>query len=364
MDRSAATEQSGNMPTPSLPSIADYWPDQPGAAGSPPAEPTRTEPTRTESDRAAQTAPARAAVLAPRAATDEGITWIKAPETPPNRRARYTLGGAIALIVLVVIGAVMATLIKQAHDEPVTSAAPATPAEPSAASPAPTGAAIVVAPPAAKSASATPPAQPSGKAAVPQAPKLPAEGTFEVAASASSVTVRSANLGADLYRVTLAKAAGPVTPKITDSGANHRLTLVKAAGVAAPPITITLNAALRWSLKMSAGNTATTLNLADSKITALELAGGAHDFALRLPPVSGTLPVRVTHGMNQLTIKTNDAPVRVTLRAGAGKLVLDGDTHTDNKKGAVFASGGFATGADRVDVDAVAGLGTLTVDID
>jgi hypothetical protein len=151
--------------------------------------------------------------------------------------------------------------------------------------------------------------------------------------------------------------------RVTDTGTNHRLALVKA-GTAAPPVTITLNAGVRWGLKLSAGNTETTVNLTQSRLASLELAGGAHVFALALPPATGILPLRVTHGMNQLKINTNGVPVRATLRAGAGTVILDGESHAGVKPGTVLTSDGLAGAADRVDLDAVAGIGTLTVDRD
>jgi hypothetical protein len=279
---------------------------------------------------------------------------------------RVTPGGAAALALLLVVGAVLAFFINQATSEPASSvAAPASTPELSVApSPVPTGPASVAPAPTATSAPPAVPVLPPGNAKTSPAPKLPAVGTFEVAATAASVTVRSQDLGADLYRVTLAKSTGPVTAKVGDTGTNHRLTLDKGAETVAPPVTITLNAGIRWSLKLTAGNTETAVNLTQSKLVALELAGGAHVFTLTLPPATGTLPVRVTHGMNQLKINTNRVPVRTTLRVGAGKVILDGVTHTDTKPGKVITSPGWAAATNRIDLDSIEGVGTLTVDTD
>jgi hypothetical protein len=321
-------------------SVADYWPDQPGAAG--PAEP------------AADSRPSRPDSPPP----------IESPEAAGQKRARLTLGGAVALALLLVVGGVLAMFVKQAQSSPAPAAAPAASPAVSAASPVPTGAATVAPAPAAKSAPPLPAVPPPAGAGTTPAPVLPAEATFEVAASAKSVTVRSQDLGTELYRVTLAKGDGPVTAKIGDTGGNHRLTLVKDSKTAAPPITITLNAGVRWRLTLTAGNTETTVNLTQSRLASLELAGGAHVFDLALPRASGTLPVRVTHGMNQLKIKTNGVPVRVTVRDGAGKVILDGDTHNGIKPGQAFTTNGWSGATDRVDVDAVEGIGTLTADTD
>jgi hypothetical protein len=316
--------------------MADFWP----VAASPRLKPGGPQPTGDETEY---------------------------PEPPEHGRLRLTRGTVLAMVLLLVIAGALGTLVKRARSQPSRAAAPAISPEASPASPAspvPTGAASVApAPtPTARPASPRPPILPPAKAGTTSAPKLPAAATFEVAATAGSVTVRSQNLGADLYRVTLAKATGPVTAKVSDSGGNHRLTLVKDAKTVAPPVTIALNAAVRWSLKLSAGNTETTANLTRSRLAALELAGGAHVFTLALPRATGTLPVRVTHGMNQLKIDTNGVPVRLSLDDGAGKVVLDGETNTGNGRGKVITSDDWAAATNRIDLDSVEGVGTLTVD--
>jgi hypothetical protein len=152
---------------------------------------------------------------------------------------------------------------------------------------------------------------------------------------------------------------------VDDIRGNGPIRIVTAHHAAAPdnvPVTITLNAGVRWGLKLTAGNTETTVNLTQSKLVSLELAGGAHVFELALPPVTGNLPLRVTHGMNQLKIKTNGVPVRVRLDVGAGTVIIDGETHTGVKPGTVLTSDGWAGAANRVDLDSVEGVGTLTVD--
>jgi hypothetical protein len=362
VDLSAATDRSGEEPTPQMPSVADYWPDRPGATATDrpqPEEPQHpAEPAEGAADR-----PRHATEPSP-PADDGGIPWIASPAAPSPRRVRLTRGGAVALALLVVTVGVLTTLIKQAHSRPVSSAAPATSPQAAAALPVPAETVTVAPVPATKPSPPLPPVVPPAHGATNQAPKRPATATFEVAATAGSVTVRSQDLGSDLYRVTLAKRDAKVAAKVTDTGANHRLTLVKDAGTTAPPVTITLNAGVRWSLKLTAGNSETTVNLTQSKLASLDLAGGAHVFDLALPPVTGTLPLRVTHGMNQLKIKTNGDPVRVTLDAGAGTVVIDGETHTGVKRGTVLTSDGWAAAADRVDVDSVEGVGTLTVDTD
>jgi hypothetical protein len=323
VDLPTVTGRPGGEPASRRPPMADFWPGQTGArhaAAEPP--PRGPEPARSPLPRA-------------------GLL-------------------AVALAVVVVVGAVLAVVLVRSHADPDTASAPVP--IPATTSPVPTGPVLVEPAPTTK-----PTASPSASTrnvATSAPPKLPAAASFEVAASDRSVTVRSRNLGTALYRVTLAGGGSAVTPKVAVSGTSLRLTLVKDPETAAPPVTILLNNRVRWALKLSAGNTETAADLTGSKLASLELAGGAHAFDLSLPPATGTLPVRITHGMNQLKIKTNGRPVRLTLRAGAGTVILAGDVDDDPRPGTVLTSDGWADATDRVDVDSVEGVGTLTVNTD
>ncbi|GIM94204.1 hypothetical protein Ato02nite_059970 [Paractinoplanes toevensis] len=313
-------------------------------------------PEQADGRHAAAEPPRRPAAPAPR------------PAEPPRRpadpdlagRVRLARGGllVLALAVVVLVGAVLATAIVRANSEPDTPVA-APVASPWTVPPA-ASAPVVAAPATTATPSAPPPTKPAEKVAT-TAPKLPAAASFEVAASDSSVTVRSQNLGADLYRVTLAGGGDAVTPKVAVTGTSHRLTLAKDSGTTAPPVTILLNNRVEWGLKLSAGNTETAADLTESKLSSLELAGGAHLFDLSLPPARGTLRLRITHGMSQLKIRTNGFPVRLTLRVGAGTVVVDGEVDDDPTPGKVLTSDGWADATNRVDVDSVEGVGTLTV---
>ncbi|GIF18224.1 hypothetical protein BJ973_008813 [Actinoplanes tereljensis] len=286
------------------------------------------------------------------------------PVTPDDAgRVRLARGGllALALAVVVLVGAVLATAIVKANSEPDTPVAIPV-ASPWTVPPVATETVVTPTPTAAYS---TPPtSKPTQSVATSAAPKLPAAATFEVAASDKSVTVRSQNLGTTLYRVTLAGGGTAVTPKVAVSGTKLRLTLVKAPATVAPPVTIVLNSQVKWALKLSAGNTQTAADLTGSKLSSLELAGGANTFDLDLPRATGTLPVRITHGMSQLKIKTNGVPVRLTMRVGAGTVIVAGSVDEDVTPGKVITSDGWADATNRVDVDSVEGIGTLTVNID
>jgi hypothetical protein len=67
-------------------------------------------------------------------------------------------------------------------------------------------------------------------------------------------------------------------------------------------------------------------------------------------------------GVNRFEVRTADGvPVRIRARRGAGQVVLNGRTDDGVARGASFLSPDWAGSADRIDLDAVAGVGTLRV---
>lgn len=329
------------------PSVSDYWPDDPDQQQQPPARRSPAEQP-----------------------DEDGITWIGADDGPGalggsrGRRSLFVLGCVLAAALLVVTGAVLAALVKQAHEKPVDTAAVTPPA------PSGTGntAAAQVAPPAtadpsAATGAATLAPAPTSAATTPP-PSRPVSATFELAGVAPAVTLHTRDLGTDLYRVTVGKGA-TAEPRVSAKGTVFRLALTHNGKAAQAPVDVTLNSAIRWAVRLTGGATKDVLDFGDSSLAAVELAAGASLIELTLPPASGTLPVRVSAGVSELRVATakND-PIRLDLRAGAGKVALDGRTRNGVGRGTVLTTSGWADATNRVDLQATVGVGELTVNDD
>jgi hypothetical protein len=338
VDRSA---DHRDPPTGSWPSITDYWPDVSADQGAPEPAPWPAGES---------------------AAADDGITWIGSPDAaadPGRRRWRLALGGMLAATVLVIAGAVLASLIKQAH-ETTTTAEPVQPqpAGTLAAPLGPTGAASVAPAPSSASPSASASSSAAAKAV---APALPGSATFELATGSPSVTLLTRDLGSQLYQVAVADDATG-DPKISDSGSVHRLTVTHNGKGVLVPLRITLNAKVHWTVRVTGGIGKNVLNFRDSDLTAIELAEGASSTQLALPPAVGTLPVLVSHGVHTLQINPAQGdPVRAQIRSGADKAVVLGQVDKGVRKGTVLTSSGWDSAADRIDLVATGGIGALTV---
>jgi hypothetical protein len=120
---------------------------------------------------------------------------------------------------------------------------------------------------------------------------------------------------------------------------------------------------VRWHLRFTAGATsdlvdARTLDLAD-----VTFVGGVSSIELTLPKPGGTVPVRMSGGANRFGLRVPaGVPVRVRAGGGAGTVALDGDTRSGVTAGTLVASDGWDGAQDRYDVDAAAGVSTVTVD--
>lgn len=188
---------------------------------------------------------------------------------------------------------------------------------------------------------ATPPAAAAAPA--------PEAAGIDLVSEGGPVTVRTADLGGELYRV---RPAG----RATGTGGRIRLT------VGGGPVELVLATGVRWDLGLDGAAERREIDLAGGRFSAVAMTGGATHVDLRLPRPDGTLAVRVLGGVNRFEMHTaNGTPVRVRVGSGAGAVTVAGRTHNGVAAGALFTPAGWSDTPDRVDLDAAAGMARLTV---
>jgi hypothetical protein len=327
---------------PVLPAISDYWPDAPHRLGS------RTDATTRIVHRPQS-----------RAGEPGGTPPSPAVE---RRRRRVPLRLTLAALLLAGTGVIGARLVPYLSSRSSTVAAESATTQPPTGRPPATPFAIATAPTtAATAAPAAKPGAPTTGNTISAPANARGAATFELVSNATSVNLRAAAIGTDLYRITTPQ--NNVLPQVKTTDAGIRLFLVNPSKRIDTTVDIVLNSRIRWSLTMTGGVTNGVLNLAGTTVGSVDLNGGATRIDLTLPRPNGTTPVRMSGGANQFEIRTTGAvPVRLRIRQGAGKVVFNGQTDNGVARGAAFTSPGFAGSGDRIDVDAVAGVGTLTVD--
>jgi hypothetical protein len=190
------------------------------------------------------------------------------------------------------------------------------------------------------------------------------EAVFDVVNGATSMNLRTTDLGDELYRISTPDGSS-VVPQATEQGDRVQLFLVRSGAQGAGAVDIALNASVNWDLRVTGGVDQSVIDMSGSKLKGVDLAGGATRIELKLPRPDGTMKVRMTGGVNQFLVYTADSvPVRVRVGSGAGQLVLDGRTHNGIAPGALFTPPQWDDGGDRIDLDAIAGMATLTVERD
>jgi len=181
---------------------------------------------------------------------------------------------------------------------------------------------------------------------------------FDLVKGATAVSVRGADLGDRLYRVT-GSDDGDHTPAVTDSGNVVQVTSMGNSSA----VIVELNRDVTWRIRMVDGASSENLDLRDLKVSGVEIIGGAASVDLRLPAPHGSVLVRMSGGVNQFAIhRPAGVPVRVRAGGGASNVTIDAQQHGGVAGGSTFASDGWDTATDKYDVDCTAGVSTVTVD--
>jgi hypothetical protein len=114
------------------------------------------------------------------------------------------------------------------------------------------------------------------------------EASFDLITGTSAVSVRVADLGDDLYRISTPAGSDTLPrPRIRDD--RVQLQLVPSGEEGPGAVDVELNSEVRWRVRMTGGATEHLLDLAAADLSGVELLGGATRVELTLPPPDGTL---------------------------------------------------------------------------
>ncbi|WP_428965597.1 hypothetical protein [Micromonospora fluostatini] len=185
--------------------------------------------------------------------------------------------------------------------------------------------------------------------------------TFELVDGLATLSLRTADLGDDLYRIGSPAGSG-VDPAPRVLGDQVRLHVQRGTRPGPGVVDVALNSRVDWRLQITGGVDEQVLDLSGGRSAGVDLLGGATRVDLRLPRVTGTLPVRMTGGVNELLIRAaGDPPARVRAASGAGTIRVYDQRQAGIAAGAVVSSPHWDTVADRIWVDLVAGANAVTV---
>ncbi|WP_433531816.1 hypothetical protein ACQPYA_06945 [Micromonospora sp. CA-263727] len=188
------------------------------------------------------------------------------------------------------------------------------------------------------------------------------EATFVLLDGADVVRLRTADLGEETYRVSTPRDAS-VRPVVSLSDGNL-LTSLRGTDRDGPALVeVVLHESVRWHVRLSGGAKEQHLDLRTARLGGVEFTAGANRIELTLPSPDGTLRTVLSGGASQVVVRlADDAPVQVRAGGGAGSVTVDGVTHSGVAGGSTFTPPEWTSTTDRYDLDATAGVSTLTVE--
>ena len=125
---------------------------------------------------------------------------------------------------------------------------------------------------------------------------------------------------------------------------------------------IILNATLPWSIAVAGGLGDSTLRLDSIDLRAFGLEGGASGVRLLLPWPRRRADVRITGGVNDVTLlRPADTPVVLHIAGGASRLQFDGERYGAIGGETRLATPGAGSRLDRYEIQIVGGATRLTV---
>jgi hypothetical protein len=185
--------------------------------------------------------------------------------------------------------------------------------------------------------------------------------TLAVVSGAASVTVTAGATPGTLARAWTPAHSG-IRPVLSLSGGTVRLVL-NGTGQAGPDaVWVELSSAVRWRLRLAGGASEVSLRLGHGRIAGIDFVAGVSRIDATLPRPAGTVTITLAGGASELSIDVPAAvPARLQLFGGAAQAVLAGRVHTGIGGGTVLTAPGWASARDRYDLDATAGVSSVSV---
>jgi DNA-binding MarR family transcriptional regulator len=134
-------------------------------------------------------------------------------------------------------------------------------------------------------------------------------------------------------------------------------------GRRANPSELLLNTSVAWQLELTGGCRRFDALLRDIEVTGITITGGISHAVVELPAPRGVVPVRLTGGVNDLTItRPVGTAARMKVRGGAVNVTFDNQRYGVVGGEHTWRSPEGADGdADRYEVEIVGGARTITV---
>jgi hypothetical protein len=188
--------------------------------------------------------------------------------------------------------------------------------------------------------------------------------TLDLVSGAAVVTVRTADIGDDLYRVSTPDDRADV-PRVSTQDDRVAVALAADDPDGAPgksAVDLFLSRAVGWTVRISGGADAVRVDLRDGRVEAVDLASGVSTVELWLPRPDGTATVTETGGVSRFAVHVPpDVAARVTVAGGAGTADINGTVRSGVPATTTFDTPDWGAAAHRYDVRLVGGVSQFSL---
>ncbi len=187
------------------------------------------------------------------------------------------------------------------------------------------------------------------------------QATFDLVHGADTVKVVVADLGGAMFEMSTPESA-KAAPTADVDGPTVIAGLRGTDRQGPATVTVTLSQEIRWTVRLSGGATSEIVDLTGGPGGDIHFVAGTSRAEAVLPAAPGTQQVTLTGGTNQFLIRlAGNAPTRVAATGGAASVTIDGETRTGIPANAIWTPDSWATASSRFDINATAGVSTMTV---
>ena len=125
---------------------------------------------------------------------------------------------------------------------------------------------------------------------------------------------------------------------------------------------ITLSVAIPWQIVIQGGSSEVTAELGGLDLASLEVKGGLSMIHLELPAPSDVVPIRISGGASEITVRRPiGVAARVHLKGWASVFVFDDQTFSDLGNNVRLQSAGFDLAAPYYDIEVASSASMVTI---
>jgi DNA-binding MarR family transcriptional regulator len=186
-------------------------------------------------------------------------------------------------------------------------------------------------------------------------------GRLAVSSGIARLTLRASSDMAELFQ---ARFEGPAPKVKTNDGVVtiHYPRRLWGLGRTHSAAEITLNGSIPWQIAMHGGASEVTAELGDLDLAGLEVSGGLNLTQIELPAPSGVVPIRVSGGASEITMRRPaGVAARVHLKGWASVFAFDDQTFTAVGNDVRLQSPGFDAAPSGYDIEVIGSASTVTI---